>query len=105
MESVRAISSGAYGSMSHPGRAWSLTQQPCSRLGLETESRQDLFVLRNVVMSPFQAAGDFVQNLADEFQKVLEEETKVSSIRHIVSNGLLKRAYISTSSRGTRCRL
>ena len=56
-------------------------------------------------MSPFQAAGDFVQNLADEFQKVLEEETKVSSIRHIVSNGLLKRAYISTSSRGTRCRL
>ncbi|KAJ7699650.1 hypothetical protein B0H17DRAFT_869752, partial [Mycena rosella] len=47
------------------------------RLGLETDSRQDLFVLRNVVMSPFQAAGNFVQELATIFQKVLEEENVV----------------------------
>ena len=48
-----------------------------SRLGLETESEQDLFVLRNVVMSPFQSAGNFVKELADKFQEVLEEKTKV----------------------------
>lgn len=47
------------------------------RIGLETESGQDLFVLRNVVMSPFQTAGNFVQTIADEFQKVLEEEAEV----------------------------
>ena len=46
-------------------------------MGLETDSRQDLFVLRNVVMSPFQSAGDFVQNLAEIFQAGLEEEVKV----------------------------
>ncbi|KAJ7243183.1 pyridoxal phosphate-dependent transferase [Mycena haematopus] len=46
------------------------------RLGLETDSQQSLFVLRNVVMSPFQAAGNFVQELADIFRKVLEEEVK-----------------------------
>lgn len=47
------------------------------RMGLEIESQQDLFVLRNVVMSPFQTAGGFVQNIADIFQKVLEEEMQV----------------------------
>lgn len=49
------------------------------RMGLETESNQDLFVLRNVVMSPFQTAGDFVQSLANIFQTVLEEEMHVSN--------------------------
>ncbi|KAI0766186.1 PLP-dependent transferase [Trametes elegans] len=44
------------------------------RMGLETDSLQDLFVLRNVVLSPFQTAGDFVQTLADTFQGVLVEE-------------------------------
>lgn len=38
---------------------------------------QELFVLRNVVMSPFQGAGDFVSTIADTFQKVLEEEVQV----------------------------
>jgi hypothetical protein len=47
------------------------------RLQLETESNQDLFVLRNVVMSPFQTAGDFVGKLAGIFQGILEEEMKV----------------------------
>lgn len=47
------------------------------RLELETESSQDLFVLRNVCMSPFQTAGNFVQELADTFKKVLIEEMGV----------------------------
>jgi hypothetical protein len=51
-----------------------------SRLGLETQSRQDLFVLRNVVMSPFPTSGNHLKVLADEFKKVLEEEVK-----HVVS--------------------
>ena len=34
-------------------------------------------MLRNVVMSPFQSAGNFVKELADKFQEVLEEKTKV----------------------------
>ncbi|KAI0266860.1 PLP-dependent transferase [Gloeopeniophorella convolvens] len=44
------------------------------RLGLETDSEQDLFVLRNVVMSPFQSAGDFLSTIAKAFKDVLEEE-------------------------------
>jgi hypothetical protein len=46
-------------------------------MGLETASLQDLFVLRNVVMSLCQAAGNFVHELANIFQEVLEEEVKV----------------------------
>lgn len=47
------------------------------RLQLETESNQDLFLLRNVCMSPFQTAGNFVEELANIFQGVLEEEMQV----------------------------
>lgn len=47
------------------------------RLGLE--GKQDLFVLRNVVMSPFTTTHAFVSEMAMEFQKVLEREVKVSS--------------------------
>ncbi|KAI0766192.1 PLP-dependent transferase [Trametes elegans] len=54
------------------------------RMGLETESRQDLFLLRNVVMSPFQTAGNFVQKLADTFQKVLVEE-----MEHVVARNTI----------------
>jgi hypothetical protein len=50
------------------------------RVGLETESNQDLFVLRNVVMSPFQASADFVANIADTFRNVLEDSLKVRSL-------------------------
>lgn len=50
------------------------------RVGLETESKQDLFVLRNVVMSPFQASADFVANIADTFRNVLEDSLKVRSL-------------------------
>ncbi|KAH9884505.1 PLP-dependent transferase [Cubamyces lactineus] len=56
-----------------------------TRMGLETDSRQDLFVLRNVVMSPFQSAGDFVQTLAETFQAGLEEEVKNVVARNTVS--------------------
>ncbi|KAI0323562.1 PLP-dependent transferase [Cubamyces sp. BRFM 1775] len=56
-----------------------------TRMGLETDSCQDLFVLRNVVMSPFQSAGDFVQNLAESFQAGLEEEVKNVIARNTVS--------------------
>ncbi|GBE87629.1 PLP-dependent transferase [Sparassis crispa] len=55
------------------------------RLGLETRSEQDLFILRNVVMSPFQTAGDFVQKLADIFQGVLEDEVKNVVHRNTIS--------------------
>ena len=45
------------------------------RLGLE--GQQDLFVLRNVVMSPFTTNRNFVSDLVDEFKIVLEREVKV----------------------------
>lgn len=48
-----------------------------ARLGLERTSGQDLFVLRNVVMSPFQTAGNFVEKIADIFRGVLVEELQV----------------------------
>ncbi|KAJ7056389.1 PLP-dependent transferase [Mycena amicta] len=54
------------------------------RMGLETDSRQDLYVLRNVVMSPFQSAGNFVEDLANEFQRVLKEEVKLAISRNTI---------------------
>jgi hypothetical protein len=47
------------------------------RAGLETDSGMDLFVLRNVVMNPFQAGPDFAKKLADTFKEVLQECLKV----------------------------
>ncbi|KAK1230099.1 hypothetical protein PQX77_006814 [Marasmius sp. AFHP31] len=44
------------------------------RLGLK--GHQDLFVLRNVVMSPFSTSGNFVQKLMNIFKTVLEEEVE-----------------------------
>ncbi|KAI0746905.1 PLP-dependent transferase [Daedaleopsis nitida] len=44
------------------------------RVGLETESRQDLFVMRNVVMSPFQSAGNFIDKVADIFKGEIEKK-------------------------------
>jgi hypothetical protein len=37
---------------------------------------QDLFVLRNVVMNPFSTEKNFMNQLADTFRKVLEEEVE-----------------------------
>ncbi|KAL1708932.1 pyridoxal phosphate-dependent transferase [Schizophyllum commune] len=55
------------------------------RLGLETASKQPLFVLRNVVMSPFQAANGFVRTLAAVFQTKLEEQVQNAIARNTVS--------------------
>ncbi|KAI5888048.1 PLP-dependent transferase [Schizophyllum commune H4-8] len=55
------------------------------RLGLETASKQPLFVLRNVVMSPFQAANGFVRTLAEVFQTRLEEKVQNAISRNTVS--------------------
>lgn len=47
------------------------------RLGLRGDA--DIFVLRNVVMSPFSTGGRFISEvLVSEFEKVLREETEVS---------------------------
>ncbi|KAF3001603.1 hypothetical protein E8E14_005800 [Neopestalotiopsis sp. 37M] len=57
------------------------------RLGLE-DSKQDLMVLRNVVMSPFPTDGNFINRLADVFYKTVEEETKVVRKRNEVGEDL-----------------
>ena len=53
------------------------------RLGLK--GKQDLFVLRNVVMSPFATTNDFVAELAGVFQQVLEEEIEASCLYLVLS--------------------
>ncbi|KAI0264692.1 PLP-dependent transferase [Gloeopeniophorella convolvens] len=46
------------------------------RLGLETDSNLDLFVLRNVVMSPFLSGGDYLPKVVGAVQETIEEEVK-----------------------------
>lgn len=56
------------------------------RLGLETDSGEDLFVLRNVVMSPFQAAGNFVKTTIGRiFRDVLERE-----VAHVIDRNTIR---------------
>lgn len=43
-----------------------------------TPAPQDLFVVRNVVMSPFPTDGSFINDLMVDFEKVIEEEVKKS---------------------------
>lgn len=50
------------------------------RLGLK-DGPQDLFVLRNVVMSPFSTEKDFIAELVDAFQEVAKEAVSVSNPR------------------------
>lgn len=52
------------------------------RLGLQ-DGPQDLFVLRNVVMSPFPTEKDFIGYLAGVFRKYAEEAVQVSCYRTI----------------------
>ncbi|KAF5492470.1 putative L-tyrosine/L-aspartate decarboxylase [Colletotrichum siamense] len=54
------------------------------RLGL-SPSTQDLMVLRNVVMSPFPSDGNFTNDLAEEFKKVVEIETEVVRKRNTLA--------------------
>ena len=46
------------------------------RLELEVD-QTDLFVLRNVIMSPFPTEGNFIGKMVDVFRKVVEEEVEV----------------------------
>ena len=48
------------------------------RLGL-AQDMQTLFVLRNVLMSPFPTEGNFVNKMIDIFRKIVEQEVEVSS--------------------------
>ena len=50
------------------------------RLGLY-EDQEDLFVFRNVVMSPWPTDGNFIARLIVEFKKVLNEEVQVYNVR------------------------
>ncbi|KAF4543741.1 Pyridoxal-dependent decarboxylase domain protein [Lasiodiplodia theobromae] len=51
------------------------------RLGLRKD-QNDLFVLRNVVMSPFPTEKDFIAELTGVFKKVVGQEAKVSRERN-----------------------
>ncbi|KAL9612143.1 MAG: hypothetical protein Q9167_003259 [Letrouitia subvulpina] len=51
------------------------------RLGL-TEDELDLFVLRNVLMTPFPTEGNFIGKLAGIFQEIVEKEVEVCRKRN-----------------------
>ncbi|KAL1870867.1 hypothetical protein Daus18300_004956 [Diaporthe australafricana] len=57
------------------------------RLGLK-DGPQDLFVLRNVVMSPFSTEKDFIAELVDAFQEVAEEAVSVVRQRNEETKGI-----------------
>ncbi|KAG6358563.1 hypothetical protein INS49_012080 [Diaporthe citri] len=57
------------------------------RLGLK-DDKQDLFVLRNVVMSPFPTEKDFIAELAGIFKKVALEAVDVSRGRNEETKGI-----------------
>jgi hypothetical protein len=52
------------------------------RLGVTGSS--DLFVIRNVVMSPFPTAGNFVSDLADTFRTIVKDEVKNCQLRNSI---------------------
>ncbi|KKY21241.1 putative pyridoxal-dependent decarboxylase domain protein [Diplodia seriata] len=54
------------------------------RLGLRDDN-EDLFVLRNVVMSPFPTEKDFITELTTIFKKVVEKEVTVSRERNALT--------------------
>jgi len=49
---------------------------------------QDLYVLVNVIMSPFPTDGNFTREIADSLQKVIEEEVETSRYRNEVTPDL-----------------
>jgi hypothetical protein len=53
------------------------------RLGLS--GQQDLYVLVNVVMSPFPTQCNFTRQIADSLQKVIQEEVLISRYRNQVT--------------------
>jgi glutamate/tyrosine decarboxylase-like PLP-dependent enzyme len=54
-----------------------------TRLGLVGD--QDLYVLVNVVMSPFPTEGNFTREIADSLQEVIKEEVETSRYRNEVT--------------------
>lgn len=68
------------------------------RLGLKGDA--DLFVLRNVVMSPFPTAGNFVGKLAAIFRTIVEEEVKVCQDRTSIDPAI-HRFVIQGTQRGS----
>ncbi|KZV86954.1 PLP-dependent transferase [Exidia glandulosa HHB12029] len=60
------------------------------RMGLETASGHDVFVLRNVAMSPFQSSGGFVEEIARifrvEVEKLLPPFIKRNTIKALQHN-------------------
>ncbi len=58
------------------------------RLGLYVD-KEDLVVMRNVVMSPWPTDGNFIARLVEEFKRVLNEEVKVCSAPIIPTYSLL----------------
>lgn len=76
------------------------------RLGLK-DGDQDLFVLRNVVMSPFPTEKDFIAELAGIFKNVAQEAVKVSisgqiygSLPVFIKSHMLTSLLIDKVSRG-----
>ena len=61
-------------------RVYGILMWPARRLGLETVSKQPLFVLRNVVMSPFPTERSFIRELAQIFYDRVEAETEVRCV-------------------------
>jgi len=49
-----------------------------ARVGVQ--GPKDLFVLRNVVMSPFPTDGNFIKTLAEKFKEVAAEEVEVCNL-------------------------
>ncbi|KAI0031006.1 pyridoxal phosphate-dependent transferase [Vararia minispora EC-137] len=71
------------------------------RIGLETDSKQDLFVLRNVCMSPFQSAGMFVDKLGQIFKGVVEKEIQLVVRR----NTIIQKDHVFLVQRASRSQL
>lgn len=59
------------------------------RMGLK-ESEEDLFVIRNVVMSPFPTQNYFIGHLMDALEDVIEDEVRVTRKRNQRGNHVAK---------------
>lgn len=55
------------------------------RMGLR-ESGEDLFVIRNVVMSPFPTQNSFIDNIMDSMEDVIEQEVRITRERNRIGN-------------------
>ena len=58
------------------------------RLGLNLTDGRDLYILVNVVMSPWPTEYNFTKQIADALQNVIEEEVVISQFRNTVTPDL-----------------